>query len=177
MEEDRKLRRENSGTPLKLVTAESLRDREREIHDTIAEHAYRLFEARGRQDGHHLEDWLAAEREVLHLCRRELKETTNSVICMFEVGSFDADDLNVSVEPHRVTVSGERNVNALRADERGTHEERHPVHIFRTVEFPAEVDPSKASAILKGTRLEIVMPKVTAVKTSSVKANVASPSR
>lgn len=35
-------------------------------HMRIAERAYALFEERGRNDGHALEDWLRAERQVLH---------------------------------------------------------------------------------------------------------------
>jgi hypothetical protein len=32
----------------------------------IRERAYQLFEARGGQPGHELEDWLQAEREIKH---------------------------------------------------------------------------------------------------------------
>jgi len=32
----------------------------------IRERAYQLFEARGRQPGDHLDDWLQAEREFKH---------------------------------------------------------------------------------------------------------------
>ena len=32
--------------------------------DLIQRRAYQLFEARGRQPGHELDDWLAAERET-----------------------------------------------------------------------------------------------------------------
>ncbi len=32
----------------------------------IRERAYQHFEARGRQPGHELEDWLLAEREIRH---------------------------------------------------------------------------------------------------------------
>ena len=35
-----------------------------EAHDRIARRAYELFEARGRQDGYDVDDWLAAEREL-----------------------------------------------------------------------------------------------------------------
>ena len=31
----------------------------------IAERAYQLYEQRGREDGHALDDWLQAERELL----------------------------------------------------------------------------------------------------------------
>jgi hypothetical protein len=30
----------------------------------VAERAYRLYEARGRVDGHEVEDWLLAERQL-----------------------------------------------------------------------------------------------------------------
>ncbi|HMK23479.1 MAG TPA: DUF2934 domain-containing protein [Terriglobales bacterium] len=34
-------------------------------HDEIAQLAFSLYESSGRQDGHHLEDWLRAELELV----------------------------------------------------------------------------------------------------------------
>ena len=34
-------------------------------HDEIAQLAFSLYESRGRQDGHHIEDWLRAEQELV----------------------------------------------------------------------------------------------------------------
>jgi Protein of unknown function (DUF2934) len=34
-------------------------------HEDIAQRAYALYEAREREDGHALDDWLQAERELL----------------------------------------------------------------------------------------------------------------
>ena len=34
-------------------------------HDEIAQLAFNLYEIRGRQDGHHVEDWLRAEQELV----------------------------------------------------------------------------------------------------------------
>ena len=34
-------------------------------HDEIALLAYSLYESRGRQDGHQIEDWLRAEQELV----------------------------------------------------------------------------------------------------------------
>jgi len=33
-------------------------------HGEIAQVAYRLYESRGRQEGHQVEDWLRAEQEL-----------------------------------------------------------------------------------------------------------------
>ena len=35
-------------------------------HEEIAQLAYCLYESRGRQDGHDIEDWLRAEQELVH---------------------------------------------------------------------------------------------------------------
>jgi Protein of unknown function (DUF2934) len=40
--------------------------RVRPTHDEIGRLAYHFYVARGRRDGHDLEDWLLAERELLH---------------------------------------------------------------------------------------------------------------
>jgi len=36
------------------------------IPDLIRKRAFQLFETRGRQSGHELDDWLQAEREIKH---------------------------------------------------------------------------------------------------------------
>ena len=36
-----------------------------ELEIQIRERAYALYEARGREDGHDLEDWLRAEEEIM----------------------------------------------------------------------------------------------------------------
>jgi len=36
------------------------------VPDLIRKRAFQFFEARGRQSGHQLDDWLQAEREIKH---------------------------------------------------------------------------------------------------------------
>jgi hypothetical protein len=40
--------------------------RERPSWDEIARLAYHFYETRGRPDGHDVDDWLAAERQLTH---------------------------------------------------------------------------------------------------------------
>ena len=40
--------------------------RERPTRDEVARLAYHFYEARGRQNGHAVDDWLSAERELQH---------------------------------------------------------------------------------------------------------------
>lgn len=36
------------------------------LEEEIRRRAYELYEARGRQDGHELDDWLEAEADITH---------------------------------------------------------------------------------------------------------------
>ncbi len=49
-----------------IAFAEDTSDSAPTLRDLIARRAYELFERRGRREGHALEDWLEAEREVRH---------------------------------------------------------------------------------------------------------------
>ena len=43
-----------------------LNEQSQDFHARIAERAYALYEEHDREDGHALEDWLEAERQVLN---------------------------------------------------------------------------------------------------------------
>ncbi len=53
-----------SQNPTKKPSAAVASDPE-ELERQIRQHAYQLYEARGREDGHELEDWLRAEAELV----------------------------------------------------------------------------------------------------------------
>jgi DUF2934 family protein len=50
--------------PAKKPSATALSDPQ-ELEIQIRERAHALYEARGREDGHDLEDWLRAEEEIM----------------------------------------------------------------------------------------------------------------
>ena len=47
-------------------TANDTGGRHRPTHDEIAKFAYQRYEANGRKHGNDIEDWLVAERELVH---------------------------------------------------------------------------------------------------------------
>jgi len=59
------------------------------ITDAIAQRAYALYLARGREDGHDVEDWLRAERELL-----ETKNTPSSENTLRLAGKRLSDPLS-----------------------------------------------------------------------------------
>ena len=52
------------GDQVMSATTDSLHGSDDRLHQRVAEAAYTLYEQRGRQDGHDLEDWLLAESMV-----------------------------------------------------------------------------------------------------------------
>jgi HSP20 family molecular chaperone IbpA len=167
----------DSVEPVKLVPAHDIVGFENKIHDMIAVRAHELFERRGCLPGHDVDDWIQAERQLTYLCRYEMDESKEAIILRVMLpGSFTAEQLKISIEPRRLIVSGEKDVEFSRSHREGTLTERKPRHIFRVRDLPFDVDPSTTTATLKNELLEIFMPKVaTGVKPD--KANAASPGR
>jgi HSP20 family molecular chaperone IbpA len=152
---------------LKFTPAQILIDQGREIHNLIERRAYELFECRGRAHGFDVDDWLWAESEVVHSCRHDLKESPEAIVLQAELpGSFTADQIEISVEPRRLMVSGERKVDVLYGSSKGTHSRITPQRIFRVHDLPVEIDPSRTTASLRGEMLEVVMPKPAAADRS-----------
>jgi hypothetical protein len=54
--------------PAKKPSATAVSDPQ-ELEIQIRERAYELYEARGREDGHDIEDWLLAEEEIMEQVR------------------------------------------------------------------------------------------------------------
>ena len=54
----------NANPPKKLPVTVTSDSRELELEHQIRLRAHELYEARGRQDGHEVEDWLRAEEEI-----------------------------------------------------------------------------------------------------------------
>lgn len=156
--------RDNAGAPVEVVSAPELEQRKSEIQAMIARRAYELFEYRGGASGHEIDDWVQAEYELLYPCRHDLKESAEAIILHAELpGSFAASQLKVSVETRCLMVSGERELSVICANNEGTHREKRVQRIFRVHDLPVDVDPSKAKATLKGTTVEIVLPKAAVV--------------
>src|SRR5207245_1885156 len=138
-------------------------NRKNEIQNTIARRAYELFESRGSAHGHDSDDWIEAEAEVLYPCRHDLKQSGEAIVFRVDLPSaFAATQLNVSVEPRSLMVSGERESDVMCGGDEPAHFENRTQRIFGVEELPVDVDPSRATAKLKGETLEIVMPKAAA---------------
>ncbi len=151
---------ETDRTPLRLVGVENILDRIQQLRDAIARRAFEIFEGRGKGPGQELEDWLRAESELLHPIHVDVQESDDALIVCTDVLGFSAKEVEVSVEPRRVTVVGKEEASEKRKEgKKAVYTERHSTQIFRVLDLPAEVDPTKATATLKDGILELRMPR------------------
>src|SRR5437016_2944713 len=93
-----------------------------------------------------LNDWFHAEEELFHSAHVHLYESDDVLALEAEVAGFSSEDLDVSVEPRRVTVTGKRTSNGV-TTRKIIYCDTCADRIFRTLLLPVEVDPKKATAV------------------------------
>ena len=126
--------------------------------ETIAQRAFEIFENRGQTDGRDLEDWFRAEAELLHSAHLHLYESDDGLAVSAEVPGFAAEELSISVEPWRLTITGKRVPNHKGA-RRVLYCDACADRIFRAMRLPVEVDPTRATAALRNGVLKLALPK------------------
>jgi HSP20 family protein len=151
------------------ATSDAL-DRIQQTYDSIARKAFEIFENNGRWFGHDLEDWFRAESELLHPLHLEMTESDDDLTVRAEVPGFSIKELEINVEPRRLTLVGKHEGQEERKKAKTIYSERCAKEILRVVYLPADVDGSKASATLKDGILSIELPKAAHAKTVRVEA-------
>jgi HSP20 family protein len=142
-------------TRLTLTRPADLLSHIEELSNSIARRAYEIFENNGRTLGHDLEHWFQAESELLRPVQMDTAESKEDVTVRATVPGFKADELEVSLEGNRLTITGKHETEEERKKERTVRQDR----ILRVIDLPAEVDAGKAVATLKDGLLELRVPK------------------
>jgi HSP20 family protein len=144
---------------LKLVPPTDIFNQVQQLYDSIARRAFELFENNGRVFGRDLDDWFKAESELLHPVHIDVAESDGDLTVRAEVPGFTAEELEVSVEPQRLAITGKRETKEERKDKKTLYTERCSDRVMRVVDLPVAVDPDKAAATLKDGVLELTIPK------------------
>jgi HSP20 family protein len=136
-------------TTFPIKKAESILDELEKMHDRIEKRAFEIFDGSDRTFGSDLDDWLAAERELIWKPSVELTEKDNEFSLRIAVPGVDPKDIDIEVTPEYLLVRGEAHQE---------HEEdRGRVHVcefesgnlFRSIHFPKKINPGKVKAELK----------------------------
>lgn len=151
---------------LRLLNTRDALARMSALSESIALRAFEIFESRGRSDGKDLDDWLRAEAELVHSTHLDVAESDDVLAVHAEVPGFSADELQVSLEPRRLTITGKRETRNDKASLRIIFRDQCSDQIFRVLDLPLEIDPKKSTVALKDGILEIIISKAAAARPS-----------
>jgi len=151
-----------------LVSVHELFEHTQDVFNLIARRAFEIFENRGHVHGNDREDWFLAESELLTPVKFHLSESGERLTARAEVPGFHRQEIKVSLEPRRLSISGKTEPLENQQSEKHPHSHRHAQLMFCVIDLPCEVDLSKAKASFNDGRLEVVMPKAAPAKSLRV---------
>jgi HSP20 family protein len=144
-----------------------------QVHDAIARRAFELFEGDGGLFGRDLDYWFKAESELLHPVHIDLTESDEGLIVHAEVPGFRPKELEIMVEPRRLTITGKRESRVERKARKTIHKERCSDEILRVIDLPVEINTDKVKATLDNGILTLEMPNAAPAKKIAVETKVA----
>jgi HSP20 family molecular chaperone IbpA len=122
-----------------------------EAYDCVSRRAHEKYLARGAEPGKEMDDWLAAQQELLPSLPTNVKESGDFVYALASVPGTGASEIAVGVESHWLVI--------LVGSKAMAHS---TTHSFCVLELPAKVDPERSVAILSDGMLAIRMKKLSA---------------
>ena len=121
--------------------------------------AFELFERRGCEFGHEVEDWLKAERELFDWPTAEMIEKDKDYEFQMALAGFDAKDVGVTASPSEIIVHAQ-NESAKKSEESSVvWTEFGSNDVYRRFRVPQPIDAEKTKATLDKGVL-----RITAVK-------------
>jgi HSP20 family protein len=145
--------------------AQPIFDEIRKHFNQIRQRALELFETRGRQLGHELDDWLKAEREILGgWSAAELKEKDGKYELEVTLPGFDPKEVNVTATPRELIVQAETRHEKKTTEEKVLWTEFGPNKVYRRFELPEAIDVEQTKATLDNGLLRVVASKAPAAQ-------------
>jgi HSP20 family protein len=160
----------NQNAAVKVVEPQSLSERANQMYEAIARRAFELFLNEGSPHGRDLEHWFQAEAQLLHPVPVTLTETDDVLTVRAEVPGFNAADLQIGVEPGRLTIGGRKETKEEQKKGKAIVRDQRSSEILRVITLPTLVDASKATATLTNGVIELILPKA-AAKAQAAKAD------
>jgi HSP20 family molecular chaperone IbpA len=134
--------------------------------DRIRTRAFEMFSGRGFGEGHALDDWLAAEREICWPAG-ELVEQDKGYVLSLTLPGFEPADVSITTTPREVIVHAKTKIERKGEEEakKGAKgkvcwSEFRSNDVYRRVELAKDIDVQSVSASLENGILKIVAAKV-----------------
>jgi HSP20 family protein len=149
-----------------------------EFFETVARRPFELLDWTPRSFGRELEHLFRPEHEYFRPIYLKLYEAPEALILRAEVPGFTEKELDLHVEPWRVTITGkkeyeEKEFKSEKKEATPIYTEKGMNKLYRSLTLPIEVKPETVKAILKNGILEITLPKLEPVKKIKVEVKAA----
>ncbi len=146
--------------PTKPIKYVSLFNQIEETLNALAHRAYEIFDGNGRTFGRDIENWFQAEKELLHPVTLNIVESNETFAVKAEVPGFTEKELEIGMEPRRLTITGKRESTKEEKTGKAVCTESSSDQILRIVNLPAEIEIGRVTATLKNGVLELNLPKM-----------------
>ncbi len=143
---------------LTLNVGSALADLAEQIQQDIGRRAYEIFEQRGYTHGDDLSDWFQAEKEIVRSVHSEVKDTGKQILLRVDVSNFDLANLQVGLYPRRLVIRGKRLATSGKNGDSADQDPKYLVTLS-LVDLPTDVDMRNATAVVKGTEIEVIAEK------------------
>jgi len=130
--------------------------------EEVRRRAFELFENRGREFGHALEDWLKAEHEVMGWPAAELSEGDSGYKIAMTLPGYEPKDVHVTATPSEIIVHANVETKKKGEEEKCVWSEFQSNDVYRRFELPEAIDVDNTTASLDKGMLHITaarMPK------------------
>lgn len=131
--------------------------------DAVRQRAFEMFAERGGTEGRDLDDWIAAEHEVLGWPAAELKEANGAFQVDVTLPGFAAKDVEVTATPTELIVHAASTQERKGEDEYVVWSEFGSNDVYRRFGFPRSVVVDKVTATLENGILKVMAPKAEAL--------------
>jgi HSP20 family protein len=149
--------------PIKMLLSQTDSKIAKEALQAVSRRAFELYEKRGKKEGYALEDWVRAESEILCKVPAGFLTSDDGLVLYLGVAGVGRDNLEVCVEPRRVTICGKRATGTIRHVRFSGEPSLRKNYLLDTLTLPMEVDQACASAQLSNGTLELKFSKAAEV--------------
>jgi HSP20 family molecular chaperone IbpA len=132
-------------------------------NDAVARRAYSLYLASGGADGQDVAHWLQAESEVLTRVP-DIRESSSWYTVNVPLQGFRPEQVQVGVDENRAIISADKTQTNNQSGRDGSTTSES---IFLMADWPSAVDPSTASAYVKGDTLTLTVKRAEGAKASA----------
>jgi peptidoglycan-associated lipoprotein len=151
---------EAAETGPKLIATAALSDDIARFYDLVTRRAYELFETRGREHGHDLQDWLRAEAELARLLPCKIADHGDRLDVLAAMPGLDASEIEIGVESSRLVIVNGHERSAIQENGENNSDASRLSSILTVLNLPAQIDPPQVRAKLKDGLLELKLPKL-----------------